>query len=221
MVQVRDRSALAARVAPNGGCRENQNPLPRGRGRRRWPPGRRRSRGRVCPATPSSWRTSTAVRSGSDWARATARTAARSSTGSPPPSPTGVMCEAGRGQGVPPDRSGFADALRWLSSPPGTPLPRLIVTPVRPNRIEPRCPERRAKKHPDMIHPREDLRRRIREQALAAERHGIPGEPEWGDGGGVGGGAWDPRATSRMQVPQEQLVTLLKTPLPRLGWNRM
>lgn len=80
-----------------------------------------------------------------------------------------VMCEAGRRQGVPPDRISFVDALRWLSSsPPGTPLPRLIVNPIRPNRIEPRSQKRRAKKYPYMIHPREELRRRIREQALAA-----------------------------------------------------
>jgi hypothetical protein len=78
-----------------------------------------------------------------------------------------VMCEAGRRQGVCPERISFVDALRWLSSaPPGTPLPRLIINPVRPDRIEPRCQKRRAKKYPYMIHPREELRRRIRDQLL-------------------------------------------------------
>ena len=79
-----------------------------------------------------------------------------------------VMCEAGRRQDVPPDRISFVDALRWLSSsPPGTPLPRLIVNPVRPDRIEPRSQKRRAKKYPDMIRPRRVLREEIRRQALA------------------------------------------------------
>lgn len=79
-----------------------------------------------------------------------------------------VMCEAGRRQGVPSDRINFTDALRWsASSPLGTPLPRLIVNPVRPNRIEPRSQKRRAKKYPYMIRPRHVLREEIRRQALA------------------------------------------------------
>ena len=80
-----------------------------------------------------------------------------------------VMCEAGRRQGVPPDRISFVDALRWLSSsPPGTPLPRLIINPTRPHRIEPRCKKRRAKNFPYMIRPRRVLREEIRQQRLAA-----------------------------------------------------
>lgn len=80
-----------------------------------------------------------------------------------------VMWEAGRRPGVPPDRVSFADVLRWLSSsPPGTPLPRLLVNPVRPDRIEPRCQKRRPKNFPDMIRPRRVLREEIRQQALAA-----------------------------------------------------
>lgn len=78
-----------------------------------------------------------------------------------------VMCEAGHRQGVCPERISFVDALRWLSSaPPGTPLPKLIVNPVRPERIEPRSQKRRAKKFPYMIRPREELRRRILAQHL-------------------------------------------------------
>lgn len=80
-----------------------------------------------------------------------------------------VMCEAGRRQGEPPERISFVDALRWLSSsPPGTPLPRLIVNPLRSDRIEPRCQKRRAKKYPYMIRPRAELRRRILAQHLTA-----------------------------------------------------
>ncbi|VTR92657.1 transposase family protein : Transposase family protein OS=Singulisphaera acidiphila (strain ATCC BAA-1392 / DSM 18658 / VKM B-2454 / MOB10) GN=Sinac_3341 PE=4 SV=1: DDE_Tnp_1 [Gemmata massiliana] len=78
-----------------------------------------------------------------------------------------VMCEAGHRQGVSPERISFVDALRWLSSaPPGTPLPRLVINPVRPDRIEPRCQKRRAKKYPYMIRPRAELRRRVRDQQL-------------------------------------------------------
>lgn len=78
-----------------------------------------------------------------------------------------VMCEAGHRQSVCPERISFVDALRWLSSaPPGTPLPKLIVNPVRPDRIEPRSQKRRAKKFPYMIRPREELRRRILAQHL-------------------------------------------------------
>lgn len=80
-----------------------------------------------------------------------------------------VMCEAGRRQGVPPDRISFVDALRWLSSAPrGTPLPRLMVNPIRPHRVEPRCKKRRAKNFPYMIRPRRVLREEIRQQRLVA-----------------------------------------------------
>jgi hypothetical protein len=79
-----------------------------------------------------------------------------------------VMCEAGHRQGVCPERISFVDALRWLSSAgSGTPLPRLVINPVRPDRIEPRCQKRRAKKYPYMIHTRQELRRRILAEHLA------------------------------------------------------
>jgi hypothetical protein len=80
-----------------------------------------------------------------------------------------VMAEAGRRQDVPPDQISFVDALRWLSSsPPGTPLPTLIVNPDRPGRVEPRCQKRRAKKYPYMIRPRAELRKQLMEQPVAA-----------------------------------------------------
>jgi hypothetical protein len=80
-----------------------------------------------------------------------------------------AMLEAGRRQGVDPDRISFVDALRWLaSSPPGTPLPTLVVNPVRPDRVEPRCQKRRGKNYPYMILPRSELRKRLLEQADAA-----------------------------------------------------
>jgi Transposase DDE domain len=78
-----------------------------------------------------------------------------------------VMLEAGRRQGVPPERISFVDALRWLSSPPhGSPLPELVVNPHRPGRVEPRCKKRRAKKYPYMKRPRRVLRQRLLDQQL-------------------------------------------------------
>jgi Transposase DDE domain len=78
-----------------------------------------------------------------------------------------VMLEAGRRQGVPPERISFVDALRWLSSsPPGAPLPDLVVNPHRPGRVEPRCQKRRAKKPPDMKRPRRVLRQRLLDQRV-------------------------------------------------------
>ena len=79
------------------------------------------------------------------------------------------MLEAGRRQGVAAGRVSFVDALRWLvSSPPGTPLSTLIINPVRPDRVEPRCQKRRGKNYPFMILPRSDLRKRLLGQEDAA-----------------------------------------------------
>jgi hypothetical protein len=80
-----------------------------------------------------------------------------------------VMGEAARRQGVAPARVSFVDALRWLiSSPPGTPLPRLVVNPERPGRVEPRCQKRRGKNYPFMIEPRSVLRQRLLAESDAA-----------------------------------------------------
>ncbi len=70
-----------------------------------------------------------------------------------------VMLQASGRQEVPLERISFVDALRWLSSAPaGAKLADLVVNPHRPNRVEPRCKKRRAKKHPYMIRPRSVLR---------------------------------------------------------------
>ncbi len=80
-----------------------------------------------------------------------------------------VVLEASRRQGIPVHRISFVDALRWLSSsPPGTPLPDLIVNPHRPGRAEPRCQKRRARKYPYMIRPRKVLRQRLLDQKVPA-----------------------------------------------------
>ena len=79
-----------------------------------------------------------------------------------------VMSEAGRRQGVSVERISFVDALRWLScSSPGAPMPRLVVNPDRPDRIEPRCQKRRGKNYPYMIHTRGVLRQRLLAQVPA------------------------------------------------------
>jgi hypothetical protein len=80
-----------------------------------------------------------------------------------------VMLEASRRQSVPLNRISFVDALRWLTStPPGTPLPDLIINPHRPGRMEPRCKKRRAKKYPYMIQSRDVLRQHLLDQQVKA-----------------------------------------------------
>jgi len=69
-----------------------------------------------------------------------------------------VMLEAGKRQGVPPNRISFIDALRWLlNAGPNTPLTRLIVLPERRGRYEPRVRKRRPKNYPAMSQPRSVL----------------------------------------------------------------
>ncbi len=76
-----------------------------------------------------------------------------------------TMHEAGRRQGVAPDRISFVDALRWLATAkPGDELPDLIVNPVRPGRSEPRARKRRPQQYDLMRKPRPVLR-----QLLAAQ----------------------------------------------------
>ena len=79
-----------------------------------------------------------------------------------------VMLEASIRQNVPVHRISFVDALRWLSSLPGTPIPELIVNPDRPGRVEPRSQKRRAKKYPYMKLPRSTLRQRLLTQQVKA-----------------------------------------------------
>jgi IS4 transposase len=78
-----------------------------------------------------------------------------------------VMLEASRRQGVPMDRISFVDALRWLAAArPGEALPRLVVNPARPDRVEPRVKKRRPKPHPLMTKPRTVLRNGLLEQEV-------------------------------------------------------
>ena len=74
-----------------------------------------------------------------------------------------VMLEAARRQEVPVERISFIDALRWLrTAQPGTPLPKLVVLPHRPDRHEPRVVKRRPKPYRRMTKPCEQLRKDLR-----------------------------------------------------------
>jgi hypothetical protein len=76
-----------------------------------------------------------------------------------------VMLEAARRQEVPVGRISFADALAWARhARPGSVMPDLIVNPRRPDRAEPRCKKRRAKQYDLMNRPRDELRRRLKNQ---------------------------------------------------------
>ena len=80
-----------------------------------------------------------------------------------------VMLEGARRQQVPPERISFVDALRWLrTATPGTPLPNLVTTPHRPERVEPRVRKRRPKEYPLMTEPRDQLRKALVRQRPAA-----------------------------------------------------
>ena len=80
-----------------------------------------------------------------------------------------VMEEAGRRQGVEPNRISFVDAWRWLQeAKPGEKLPKLVVNPLRPGRVQPRVRKRRPKKYPLMKRPRAELRKALFEKGDAA-----------------------------------------------------
>jgi hypothetical protein len=70
-----------------------------------------------------------------------------------------VMAEAARRQGVGVERISFVGASRWLTqAEPGDELPKLVVSPDRPGRVEPRVRKRRPKPYPFMTKPRSVLR---------------------------------------------------------------
>jgi hypothetical protein len=76
-----------------------------------------------------------------------------------------VMLEAARRQEVPVARISFADALHWVRhARPGAVMPDLIVNPHRPDRAEPRCRKRRPKEYDLMNRPRNELRKRLKNQ---------------------------------------------------------
>ena len=73
-----------------------------------------------------------------------------------------VMLEAACRQEVDVRRISFIDALRWLqTAKPGDELPRLVVNPYRPNRLEPRVKKRRPKSYSLMTKPRRQLKKEL------------------------------------------------------------
>lgn len=73
-----------------------------------------------------------------------------------------VMLEAASRQHVDVRRISFIDALRWMqTAKPGDDLPKLVINPYRPNRIEPRVKKRRPKKYPLMTKPRRQLKKEL------------------------------------------------------------
>lgn len=80
-----------------------------------------------------------------------------------------VMEEAGRRQGVAPNRISFADAWRWLQNAErGEALPELIVNPDRPGRVQPRVKKRRPNQYDLMTKPRQVLLKALLQQKHAA-----------------------------------------------------
>jgi DDE family transposase len=80
-----------------------------------------------------------------------------------------IMTEAAYRQEVPVSRISFADAYKWMRhARPGDSLPKLIVNPHRPNRIEPRCKKRRPKQFDLMNKPRAELRKLLKNKRKKA-----------------------------------------------------
>jgi len=80
-----------------------------------------------------------------------------------------VRVESAKRQGVPVDRLGFVDAVRWLTNPqPGGDASQILINPSRPDRIEPRVRKRRPKQFPLMKEPRKILRNRLLGKEVAA-----------------------------------------------------
>jgi hypothetical protein len=78
-----------------------------------------------------------------------------------------AMCQSARFQHIGVERINFVDALRWLSAPStGLPLGALIVTPIRPHRVERRVKKRRPNSFPLMITPRQALRQQLVQYGL-------------------------------------------------------
>lgn len=74
-----------------------------------------------------------------------------------------LMLEAADRQAVAPDRISFADVLGWIATArPGVPMPRFIVNPRRPGRVEPRVKKRRPKSYALMNRPRKILQKALK-----------------------------------------------------------
>jgi Transposase DDE domain len=77
-----------------------------------------------------------------------------------------IMLEAAQRQNVHADRISFADVLGWINlARPGEPMPRFIINPLRPGRVEPRVKKRRPKPFDLMNRPRQILRNELKTKA--------------------------------------------------------
>lgn len=73
-----------------------------------------------------------------------------------------IMLEASARQAVPVSRISFADALYWVRHGDlNQPMPKLLVVPYRPDRIEPRAIKRRPKEYDRLNRPRAEMRKRL------------------------------------------------------------
>jgi hypothetical protein len=80
-----------------------------------------------------------------------------------------VMLAAAKQQGVALERISFVDALRWLGdSQRPKPMPRLVVNPFRPGRVEPRAVKRRPKAYVRLSKPRSIGRNALIQQSMRA-----------------------------------------------------
>ena len=80
-----------------------------------------------------------------------------------------VLQAASRRQHMSIVRLSHVDAFRWLASAnEGEALPKIVVNPDRPDRVEPRAVKRRPKEYDRMTRPRAELRRRLLEGKAVA-----------------------------------------------------
>ena len=80
-----------------------------------------------------------------------------------------VLQAASRRQHMSIARLSHIDAFRWLGSAnEGEALPKIVVNPDRPDRVEPRAVKRRPKEYDRMTRPRAELRRRLLEGKAVA-----------------------------------------------------
>jgi hypothetical protein len=74
-----------------------------------------------------------------------------------------IMMEAAEIQDAPLDRISFVDALYWMRHVrPGDTLPKLLLNPYRPNRVEPRAIKRRPKQYDRLNKPRAVMRKMLK-----------------------------------------------------------
>lgn len=80
-----------------------------------------------------------------------------------------VLQAAARRQHMSIVRLSHIDAFRWLASAnEGEALPKIVVNPDRPDRVEPRVVKRRPKEYDRMTRPRAELRRQLLEGKAVA-----------------------------------------------------